>query len=136
MSEISLIALHADHIQEISWVRALFYKHDGWQPEQDDEEFEKQSRFCFLSNISHRTPVDIHAVITPRHGMNEHVHLSCGFFDEGHEPFSSDEGLPFHAPCFEIFKRVSLRRFGRVDIDGLWMLYAVKHLSPHVQSSD
>ncbi|KAI7282514.1 hypothetical protein KC343_g1476 [Hortaea werneckii] len=30
--------------------------------------------------------------------------------------------LPMHPRCFELFQRVSLRCFGRVDIDGLWRL--------------
>jgi hypothetical protein len=28
--------------------------------------------------------------------------------------------LPMHPSCFEIFKRMSMRRFGKVDLDGLW----------------
>lgn len=28
--------------------------------------------------------------------------------------------MPFHPACFEIFKRVCLKKLGYVDIDGLW----------------
>jgi hypothetical protein len=31
-----------------------------------------------------------------------------------------DWGLPFHPICFEIFKKISKERLGRVDVHGLW----------------
>lgn len=34
--------------------------------------------------------------------------------------FGGEWGMPFHPACFEIFKRVCLKKLGFVDIDGLW----------------
>ena len=39
-----------------------------------------------------------------------------------------DDGLPFHPTCFELFKRISMDRLGRVDIDGLWSYW--REVSP------
>lgn len=33
--------------------------------------------------------------------------------------------IPFHPTCFEIFKRISRKRLGTIDIDGLWELRRV-----------
>lgn len=33
--------------------------------------------------------------------------------------------MPMHPKCFEIFKLASLRKFGKVDIDGLFLLIDV-----------
>lgn len=30
--------------------------------------------------------------------------------------------MPMHPKCFEVFKQASLRKFGQVDIDGLFLL--------------
>ena len=47
-----------------------------------------------------------------------------------------DEGeggdMPFHPQCFELFKRVSDLRLGKVDLDGLWMW---RQVSPGFQTS-
>ena len=34
--------------------------------------------------------------------------------------------MPMHPKCFEIFKRASLRKFSKVDIDGLFLLKDVR----------
>jgi len=38
--------------------------------------------------------------------------------------------LPMHPRCFEMFKKMSMERFGKVDIDGLWQLREV-HATIH-----
>ncbi|KAJ4251482.1 hypothetical protein NW762_011467 [Fusarium torreyae] len=35
----------------------------------------------------------------------------------GYENYAT--GMPFHPPCFEVYKRASLNRYGFIDIDGL-----------------
>ena len=43
------------------------------------------------------------------------------------QKYEPDEknSIPMHPRCFELFKRASKARLGRVDIDGLWMLREV-----------
>ena len=39
--------------------------------------------------------------------------------------------MPMHPKCFELFKRVSQQKLGKVDIDGLWRLREVRPFAQH-----
>ena len=41
------------------------------------------------------------------------------------QAYDVDAGVPFHPPFFEIFKIISRKRFGKVDVEDLWYLREV-----------
>ncbi len=45
------------------------------------------------------------------------------------EPHNDDDwGFPFHPTCFEIFKKISTARLGKVDITGLFRWRSVREI--------
>jgi hypothetical protein len=80
-----------------------------WSPESDDEDFERDSKY-FLSGLGDRCGSweDDCTVEPQRHGFNDLNPM----FTEG---FALGD-LAFHPHCFEMFKRVSTLRLGRVDV--------------------
>lgn len=79
-----------------------------YESEEDDEDFERETAY-FLTGIGDGSPDEaplVH-IQPPRHGVDQLWILP-------------ETALQFHPTCFEIFKRVSMARFGRVDVHGLW----------------
>ncbi|KAK4546215.1 hypothetical protein LTR36_002352 [Oleoguttula mirabilis] len=101
--------------------QCLAAKLPGWQPERDDEEFETEARFCFLTGISKKSVYewDVSSLKPRRHGIDETAILNNSQADKG---LGEKSAMPMHPKCFELFKLVSQQRLGKVDIDGLWRL--------------
>jgi hypothetical protein len=80
-----------------------------WTPESDDEDFERDSKY-FLSGLGDRCGSwEDNCTVEPiRHGFNDINPIFTEGFKLG--------DLAFHPHCFEMFKRVSTLRLGRVDV--------------------
>ncbi|GKT51932.1 uncharacterized protein ColSpa_12113 [Colletotrichum spaethianum] len=108
-------------------VQCLMPKLSYWQPEIDDQEFEKTEDF-FLTGLSDFMPsrdADYPTMFPVRHKCQRP--LTDNFF------WSADEermtGMPFHPACLELYKRASLHRSGKVDVQGLmdWFCLEAKY---------
>ncbi|KAF4629068.1 hypothetical protein G7Y89_g9085 [Cudoniella acicularis] len=96
--------------QEMRGCRAmqcLLKKEDNWETESDDQDLERESGY-FLTGLGDGSP-------------NE---APLGDISPDDDPTPA---LPFHPTCFEIFKKVSASRLGRVDVHGLWMWRQIEH---------
>jgi hypothetical protein len=111
-------------------IQCLLQKGADWQPEPDDQDFELDSK-VFLTGIGDGSP-DFEPLVTlpVRHGIDEtwvsntldgvSLLVFCDSLLMLTVIEGDDTGLPFHPTCFEIFKRISIERLGRVDVNGLW----------------
>jgi hypothetical protein len=106
--------------------QCLVRKPRGWtyDPLPDDEDFERNGEF-FLSGLSDHMPSRDYAspVVTPeRHGCRE-PHAENSMWDAGD---AEEYAMPFHPPCFEVYKRASTLNSGRVDVTGLTSWWALE----------
>ena len=99
--------------------QCLVRKPKGWkfEPEADDEEFEKEGGF-FLSGLTDHMPsrdMSSPRVQPPRHGCDQ-PHAENTMWDD--DQFQ-DYAMPFHPGCFEVYKRASILKNGSIDVEGL-----------------
>lgn len=123
-------------------MQCLALKDEHFEPEEDDEGFEKDGKY-FLTGVSEGTPDEWDTVrfVVARHGMQETLMNNVdevgadGMFFGKWVLIDRKDGdpwaLPFHVACFAIFKRVSTLRFGFVDVERLWKLRRVSTPLPH-----
>ena len=101
-------------------------KREGWKPEFNDEDFEKDpSVRYFLSGVA--DSVDSkhpwnNVFVPSRHGQIKH--RVCNWASAAGEP--AQAAMPFHPACFEVYKRASLHRYGKIDVAGLTDWYRVE----------
>lgn len=101
-------------------MQCLCRKLDDWESESDDEDFEREAEYCFLSGISKSgvDEFDVEELEPVRHGIDSTlINNVCEEDDPGDQ-----WAVPMHPGCFEMYKRMCVRRFGKVNIDGLWRL--------------
>lgn len=122
-------------------VQCLVKKEAGWLPEDDDQTFERDTDY-FLTGLGDGSPDEgpLEDIEPARHGVSELLIYNIVSEVIRDEPthmvlmhqlvVDDDWGLPFHPTCFEIFKRVSIRHLGRVDVEGLWFWREVFQPSP------
>ncbi|KAI7439664.1 hypothetical protein KC336_g2610 [Hortaea werneckii] len=117
---------HKISVQEMQHViscQCLAEKRDGWISEPGDRDFEVEAERCFLTGSSRGGVYryDVRRLAPVRHGVS-----TTDIHNDSPAKLGRGRGemraLPMHPRCFELFQRVSLRCFGRVDIDGLWRL--------------
>ncbi|KAH6967897.1 hypothetical protein BKA56DRAFT_597358 [Ilyonectria sp. MPI-CAGE-AT-0026] len=115
-------------LQEIrgcNTVQCLVRKPSGWEPEDDDQEFEKSGAF-FLSGLSDYMPSRDGpglSVFPERHSCTQPKAENI-FWSESRR---MEYALPFHTTCLEIFKQASVHQHGKIDIKALtgwWELEA------------
>ncbi|KAF5679428.1 heterokaryon incompatibility protein het-6 [Fusarium heterosporum] len=106
-------------------VRFLIPKPPGWQAEETDEVFEKDSKFC-ISGESNGSTLTVHknfqswrSFYPPRHGIHE-LSTSWEFVDYGCYDSDMLFPLPVHSYCLDMYAKASYQRLGRVNLDGLW----------------
>lgn len=106
--------------QERLWIQCLCRKLEDWRPEPDDEDFEKSAELCFVPGVSKSgaDEFDVENLEPVRHGIESTLINNICEEDDPADQWA----VPIHPGCFEIFKRMSMLRFGKVDIDGLWKL--------------
>ncbi|KAI7223503.1 hypothetical protein KC333_g455 [Hortaea werneckii] len=114
--------ISVQEMQHVISCQCLAEKRDGWRAEPGDRDFELQAEQCFLTGISKSGAMDVITGLEPvRHGVSQ-----TRIENDRPSEFGLGPGelcaLPLHPRCFELYQRVSLRCFGRVDIDGLWRL--------------
>jgi hypothetical protein len=99
-------------------VQCLVLKPPSWRTEPDDQQFEIESDY-FLTGVGDGSPDGgpLGDITPVRHGVSE-LWISNTLLEYVPSPLS-ERGLPFHPTCFEIFKKVSLHRTGKIDIAGL-----------------
>ncbi|KAI7418827.1 calcium ATPase, partial [Hortaea werneckii] len=138
--------ISAQEMQHVISCQCLAEKRAGWRAEPDDQDFELEAEHCFLTGVSKGGVYKFDATgLEPvRHGVSETSIVNMNPTEVrprsedlaprlrelqeliGYEQIGLDMGerwaLPMHPQCFELFRRVSLRCFGKVDIDGLWRL--------------
>ncbi|KAF2138146.1 uncharacterized protein K452DRAFT_311913 [Aplosporella prunicola CBS 121167] len=106
----------AGELKPMTRVQCILRKDETWTPEPDDAPYEAESK-CFVTGVSQNAPDEFSIrrgdFLPVRHGVSDTNISNCGEYGWG---------IPFHAQCFEIYKRVCVRRFGEVDIDALWEL--------------
>lgn len=97
-----------------------------WQPQQnDDQDFESApSAKYFLTGLADCLPsrdMGRPTVYPVRHGCEEpHAENFVWNWDIiNNSEIVGFMALPFHPTCLEVYKRASLRRFGKVDIQAL-----------------
>ncbi|KAI6844494.1 hypothetical protein KC340_g6380 [Hortaea werneckii] len=117
---------HRISVQEMQHVvscQCLAEKRAGWQTEPGDRDFELEAEHCFLTGISKGGvyEFDVTGLKPVRHGVSETGIVNMNPTEIGLEA-GELWALPMHPRCFELFHRVSLRCFGKVDIEGLWRL--------------
>ncbi|KAI6903467.1 hypothetical protein KC318_g6973 [Hortaea werneckii] len=114
--------ISVQEMQHVISCQCLAEKRDGWGAEPGDRDFELEAEHCFLTGISKSGAMDVITGLEPvRHGVSQ-----TRIENDRPSEFGLETGglcaLPLHPRCFELYQRVSLRCFGRVDIDGLWRL--------------
>lgn len=92
-------------------------KRRKWRARDDDEEFENETSTVCLSGLCDN--------------LSSKTKTNRDFFPTRHDPtapvvsnhitprFANRTGFAFHPACFEVFKRASLHRNGKVDIEAL-----------------
>ncbi|USP73104.1 hypothetical protein yc1106_00378 [Curvularia clavata] len=100
--------------------RFLLAKPLDWQADESDNIFESGSLFVLSgeSNGSYISPVDPY-VYPPRYGVDR-VHCWTLYVNDGCNDSDGWQPLPVHSYCLDIFAKVSYRRLGRVDLNGIW----------------
>ncbi|KAI7337097.1 calcium ATPase [Hortaea werneckii] len=118
--------ISAREMQHVISCQCLAEKRDDWRPEPGDRDFELKAEHCFLTGISKGGvwELDVTGLAPVRHGVSETDIENDNPAEI--QQFGLDTGelcaLPMHPRYFELFQRISIRCFGRVDIDGLWRL--------------
>ena len=118
-------------------MQCLHPKPKHWTPELDDEDFELESKYCFLTGLGTAGLYDDGIYVQGvRHGVdtvdvdNTYKCVRPNSLFRQHvmtdDPITGHPDMPFHPHCFQMFKKLSIQRFGKVDIDGLWLLRAVR----------
>lgn len=111
-----------------------------WHPEWDDEPWERESLW-FLSGVSDHMPsrdYDDPRVLPPRHSCERPNAENICWSQQNDS--SEQYAMPFHPSCFEIYKRVAIKRHGYLDVDLLgswWQLksrYADFHSFPRSEA--
>ncbi|KAG8671981.1 hypothetical protein FPOAC2_05346 [Fusarium poae] len=119
--------ISAEDMKGCNTFQCLVYKPEDWQPQSDDQEFEVKGNY-FLSGLGDDMPsqnTNWPGIFPARHGT---VSLQVDYNDEN--GINADQyGMPFHPTCLEIFKRVSLYRYGFVDMQGLTLWWTRAHSS-------
>ena len=127
-------------------MQCLSVKLPGWTPEPGDEDYETQAEHCFVTGISTQGPdeFDLPSLHPVKHGIADTMIDNCGQEEYGlvclcaswvticrakltfsqQAPHES-AALPMHPNCFEMFKILNMRQFGKIEIDGLWVLREV-----------
>lgn len=97
--------------------QCILKKPDSWRAEFHDKDFEIRSHKYFLSAVgSGSTTTEWRAMyVPPRHGVGRHLRVANqllwnGIFN------AADTAVPFHPPCFEVYKQVSMMKKGKVDM--------------------
>ncbi|CAG1992596.1 hypothetical protein SNK03_005443 [Fusarium graminearum] len=97
--------------------QCLVYKPEDWTPQTNDEDFESKGKY-FLSGLGDDMPSRDMAwpsVFPHRHDVDSPRADECIWNQDEADEYA----MPFHPTCLEIYKRVSLKRNGVVDIQGL-----------------
>ena len=96
-----------------------------WNPEPDDEEFEKGDYFLSgLTDIVPRTNSRHSPPVWPnRHGV---WRVGAGNY-LAHWGAAAEVSMPFHPYCLEVYKRASLRRFGKLGLEALLDWYRLEN---------
>lgn len=120
-------------------------KPSDWEPEPSDEDFDRDAFSCFSTGIARNgvSEYDCEGMEPAKHELAHTMienwfmfeSVSCALSkrevkmmlilyqrDTYHDVTEDDGGMPMHPKCFEVFKKASLRKFGKVDIDGLFLL--------------
>lgn len=86
----------------------------------DDEDFERTGEF-FLTGLSKAVPSRDcnHPTVTPARHDCEEPEMDNWFTNDDDEEEISRWALPFHPSCFEVFKRATLSKYSRVDVNTL-----------------
>ncbi|MCJ1421091.1 hypothetical protein MMC32_007453 [Xylographa parallela] len=105
-------------------IQCLVQKETDWQPQPDDQDFELESDY-FLTGVGCSPPdrVPLNLSKTARHNTDNFYLFNL--VDDNSVNYDTI-ALPFHPACFEIFKRVSQRRLGSIDVEGLWYWRALE----------
>ncbi|KAL8816917.1 MAG: hypothetical protein Q9191_008242 [Dirinaria sp. TL-2023a] len=119
----------AQEMKGCRYVQCLAKKDKGWQAEADDQDFELESGY-FLTGLVGGHWYQLLWQATPaRHGVSE-IQMSnlppetIGGLPA--YPRALLPAIPFHPTCFEIFKKISRERLGKVDIEGFWFLREIE----------
>lgn len=92
----------------------------GWSPYELDQPFEASGQY-FLSGLSDDMPSTDYGgprFLPIRHGCDE-AHAWNSYY----EPARYELAMPFHPACMEVYRRASLRKTGRFDVEGLMAWY-------------
>jgi len=94
-----------------------------WYPEDDDEDFERSSKYhCVLTAVSDSAPDEFNVNHVPyRHGIGGEILVCEAAYGD------PEWGVPFHGPCYQILKRVAKERYPKMNLlDGLLDLRDVR----------
>ncbi|KUJ17088.1 uncharacterized protein LY89DRAFT_669511 [Mollisia scopiformis] len=96
-------------------VVVILKKEEDWEEESDDQEFEKEGGY-FLTGVGDGSPDEapLEGLTPVRHGV-EGVWIWNTV-----EDVDEEMGLPMHPSCFEIWKRISIEKTGKVDLHDIW----------------
>ncbi|CAG9945059.1 unnamed protein product, partial [Clonostachys rosea f. rosea IK726] len=130
-------------MRECSTVQCLVRKIDGWEPLDDDQDFEKYSSCCLTGLARGLDPIWSNRFSPVRHGSSEWVTAAndCDYTLRSEE-VAIWVGLPFHPTCFELFRRASIKALGRVATEELMNLrdyyckYPERTAEPFCQRND
>jgi hypothetical protein len=116
----------AEEMRGCRTFQLLCPKREGWKPEPGDEDFEKDPRVrYFLSGVADgvdsKHPWN-NVFVPSRHGQIKH--RVCNWASVAGEP--AQAAMPFHPACFEVYKRASMHRYGKIDVAGLTDWYRVE----------
>ncbi|KAK7417483.1 hypothetical protein QQX98_004603 [Neonectria punicea] len=109
--------ISVEEMRGCNTLQCLVRKKRDWQPEDDDEDFEREGKF-FLSGLSDYMPsrdMDSPTVFPSRHHCAD-PRADTYIWDEAD---IDDYAMPFHPTCLEVFRRASLHRYGRIDYEAL-----------------
>jgi hypothetical protein len=118
--------ISAEEMRGCQTLQCLVRKPGGYvfSPLPDDEDFEKTGGY-FLSGLSGHMPSRDYS--TPRVKPVRHGREEPDADNYVWEHNASDVSMPFHPPCLEVYKRISLLLNGNVDMSALtswWELEA------------
>lgn len=107
--------ISAEEMRGCKTIQCLCMKDQHWRPAPDDEDFEVSSKY-FLTGLSDHMPsrdVASPGLFPSRHSLDSPM-VDVMVMDPG-----IDAAVPFHPACFEIYKQMSRRHFGEVNVNGL-----------------